>query len=280
MLTKEDEARLLISRMRSLPTLPSVMGKVMEVLKNNRSSASDLVEVIRFDQSLSLKILGLSNSAIYGFPRRITSVSEAVVILGFDLVKVLALSLPVFEMAHGNPALSDFLKRLWAHSYKTALLSGALSEDLGVQAKDSAFLGGLLADMGRAAFAHIDPAGYAEVVGNSGDGGTMMSLERERMGVDHPTASGWIADDFLLPEDVVYVMKYHHNPLECPEGKDTAMVVYLADFLLSMEGHDTAADGYAVPDHDKMLKHFGLEGRDLQAYKETVLQKMFLTAAA
>ena len=274
MVRNAEEIRLVISEIKTLPTLPSVMGKVLEVLRNERSSAGDLEKVIKFDKSLTLKILGFSNAAIYGFPRKITTISDALVVLGFDLVKVLALSLPVFDLHEGDPRVEVFLKRLWSHSCKTALLTSALSKDLGRGDSDTAFLSGLLADIGRAAFIHIKGKEYIEALDGAREGGRrVIEVEREIFGVDHAAASGWIADDFLLPEDIVSALSQHHNPTIHPQGGDISNLVYLADYMLSLNEQNQSVDGFMCDSHAEVLKDLGLEFKKLPDYMTMVMAK-------
>jgi HD-like signal output (HDOD) protein len=263
----EDEVRLVIGDMKSLPTLPSVMGKVLAVLKDERSSASDLEDIIKYDKSLSLKILSFSNAAIYGFPRKITSISEALVVLGLDLVKILALSLPIFDLNQGHPKMTSFLRSLWEHSCNTARVSSEIAVDLKIPMPEGVFLSGLLSDMGRAAFMHLKGSMYLEVLDNAKAGGAeVLRCERDLLGVDHASVSAWIADDFLLPEELVFILKYHHDPVDCPKAKDSSMVVYLAEYILSLENQGASVDGFKCAGHEEVLTYFGLKEEDLAKY--------------
>src|SRR3954470_23804320 len=94
----EESARKIISKLKDLPTLPQVVAKVMQIVSNPMASASDLNEVISVDQALTAKVLRLANSSYYGFPQEITTIAQAVVILGFNTIRNLALSVSVHKM--------------------------------------------------------------------------------------------------------------------------------------------------------------------------------------
>lgn|GEM_PF-5932908 len=253
---RQEETRLRLGDLKSLPTLPSVMQRVLSVLKEDKASAQDLEEIIKFDKSLSLKILGLANTAVYGFPRKVESISEALVILGFDLVKVLALSLPIFDLKKGSPRMASFLKDLWAHSCKTAFLASCMAAELSPAEQDGVFLCGLLADVGRAAFVHLMPDEYVAAVKGT-DSAAMLEVEKSLFGADHAVASGWITDDFLLPEDVVMAARHHHDPMACDDWKKRASFIYLSDYFLSQDGGPAGA-GYMYPRHGEVMDFLGL----------------------
>ena len=88
--------------LKILPTLPVIVSRILEVADDSGSSANELAELVARDMSVSAKVLNLANSAFYGFSRRITTIPQAVVVLGFDTVRSLALSVSVFETLANN----------------------------------------------------------------------------------------------------------------------------------------------------------------------------------
>ncbi|HBT15365.1 MAG TPA: hypothetical protein DEB05_00245, partial [Firmicutes bacterium] len=100
---------LVESRIREIPTLPIVANRVVTLLNNPKSSASDLEKVIKHDQALAARVLKLVNSAYYGFPRRITTVGQGIVILGYKAIKELVLSVSIAELFRmkGNNKIFD-----------------------------------------------------------------------------------------------------------------------------------------------------------------------------
>ena len=87
-----EDIRLGIRNIKNLPTLPVIVSRILEVADDSGSSANELAELVARDMSVSAKVLNLANSAFYGFSRRITTIPQAVVVLGFDTVRSLALS--------------------------------------------------------------------------------------------------------------------------------------------------------------------------------------------
>ena len=112
-----EDIRLGIRNIKNLPTLPVIVSRVLEVADDSGSSANELADIVSKDMSVSAKVLNLANSAFYGFSRRITTIPQAVVVLGFDTVRSLALSVSVFEtLKQTTDDVSFDREAFWIHS--------------------------------------------------------------------------------------------------------------------------------------------------------------------
>src|SRR5882762_4866891 len=113
----QEEIKRALAKFKDLPTLPDVVAKVMRIVSNPLTSADDLNQVISLDQALTFKVLRLANSAYYGFPQEITTITQAVTILGFNTIRNLALSISVHKMLFSGKDKSLFSHReFWKHS--------------------------------------------------------------------------------------------------------------------------------------------------------------------
>ena len=116
-ITDPNRIKRITESIIGLPTLPTVVAKMIELVDNPRTSASSLARLIATDQALTARILKLANSAYYGFSREISTVNMAIVVLGFNTVKDMGLSLSVFDVFKtGKPNASFDLTRFWEHS--------------------------------------------------------------------------------------------------------------------------------------------------------------------
>lgn len=112
-----EDIRLGIRNIKNLPTLPIIVSRVLEVADDSGASANELAEIVARDMSVSAKVLNLANSAFYGFSRRITTIPQAVVVLGFETVRSLALSVSVFESLNSSQDAASFDREaFWVHS--------------------------------------------------------------------------------------------------------------------------------------------------------------------
>ncbi|HNT35524.1 MAG TPA: HDOD domain-containing protein, partial [bacterium] len=121
------KVRQMLSRIESVPTLPTVVSELFEQLRSPRTSADDINRIIVKDQSLTSKVLRVANSAFYGFPRKISSVTHAVVILGFETVRNLALTISVFSTFSSTEKGGFDRLAFWRHSLACAVISRSIA---------------------------------------------------------------------------------------------------------------------------------------------------------
>lgn len=222
-----------------LPTVPATVRAVMDACDGQETDSRDVARLVLSDQGLTGNLLKLANSAAYGHRRRVTTVSDAVVIMGLSAVKSLAIcshtaqllnrSLPGYEMQRGD---------LWRHSLAVAHLSRRLTGGGGAAAEE-AFVAGLLHDVGKIvlsdalgdAFGELMHVAQTERCGLS-DG------EREMLGFDHADLGARIASTWGFPERLVEAIGLHHRAEEAASAPELAACVALSDTV----AHALAAD--------------------------------------
>jgi putative nucleotidyltransferase with HDIG domain len=199
-----------IESIKQLPTLPQVMERVMSVITDPNSSASDLGREIAKDQSLTAKILRMVNSAFYGFYRQIDSVDDAVVILGYNEVRILALTVSVFD-SFGPSKTGWNRTHFWEHALATAVGTEYLAQGSSTLAKE-AYIAGLLHDIGKVAFDKLLGSEWMRILLRAEkDDYPLHDLETEEFGASHATAGGWLAERWHLPERIAQAVARHHE---------------------------------------------------------------------
>ena len=204
----EDKYRAL----RRLPPFPAIATKLLRVLSHDDADIREIVELIRADAALTSELLRVVNSPIYGFPGRISSIKNAITLLGFDTVKSFALTVSMKGFL--NTALRiDLLRRLWRHS----LACGLLREDLSAVCSqsgsrdDRAYTAGLLHNIGSLGLFVAHPDSYGDLLSGA-KAADLLRREREVFGIDHTEAGGWLARSWGLPDDIRQVVIRHHQP--------------------------------------------------------------------
>lgn len=222
----------LIKDVDTLPTLPGVVARINELVEDPRASAADIHDVIANDVSLSGRILKLVNSSFYGFPRKIASVTHAVVILGFNTVRTLTLSAFVFDAFKAQDLPFGF-REFWIHSVGTAVAAGSLSKRLGNQDTEQAFLCGLLHDIGKIVLYQFATEEYKEVLDRVQEKDILIyDAEVEVLGVSHSEVGSLLLDRWKLPAEMIEVVRKHHTPAESNGQQQQTAVVHLADILV------------------------------------------------
>lgn len=207
---------------KRLPPFPAVALQLLNLLDNEDVSMKQVVNLLRVDPALSAEILRVSNSALYGLSRRIDNVSHAVVVLGTEVVKRLALTVAIGNFSR-NGAKSAALKRCWDHSMAVALLAERIAGHTH-QPRDRGYTAGLLHDVGSLALLSCYPTEYSNMLDVAAENEfDQLECEREMFDIDHAAAGGWLARHWNLPEDLVSAISAHHES-DCPPGEIAALV--------------------------------------------------------
>lgn len=268
MKTQRKEAlRLKIQEIMKISTVPSVLKRILEVTDDPRSGVSDLEKVIEHDQAIAARVVAVSNAVFYGFPRKISSITQAILVLGFEMVKGLAISTTVFNSVQTRDRSS--LVALWTHSFETAMASVLIAQKTGLVNKESAFLAGLLHDIGRPIIFQTCGHEYLELCAFDRN---CLTKEEEVFGASHAEAGAWFADKCKLPEDCVKAIRHHHSPEACMEGNTPlpplVAIVYLANLIVS-----EAREPYALvsPEaHSRILGQLKLTPQELELFAQEI----------
>ncbi|MCP4573068.1 MAG: HDOD domain-containing protein [bacterium] len=227
-----------IERMGELPSLPRTLLEIQRVASDDRSSADDLAACILRDQALTVRVLKVVNSAMYrgGEIEETRSVRRAVIRLGFDPVRKLALGLSVFDMM-SKLSRSPWLAELGRHSLITAGFARALAAATPGLDPEEAFVAALIHDVGKIVLLECSPAALDRVLADAAAGVDPLAAERRHFGLTHDRAGRRLAVRWGLPFDLQTVIGDHHDidPLRPPRklAPELAVIVF-ADALAKL----------------------------------------------
>lgn len=268
-------AKNFLRKIRNLPTLPEVLASILASLDDPRSSVTDIEKKIRYDQALTTKLLAVANSAYYGFRHPITSVGRAVVAVGYNEVRNLAMGLSLVGFLHPStfrhPAIA---RQLWLHSVAVSEASRLAARAMVVEDTDLAFTAGLLHDVGKVVLLAFFPDEVAELMGKMAGGRGLEEAEKE-MDMSHQEVGKALAEHWELPASVAQVISRHHRPATTREHRELVAVVHLADFLAHSLG---MGDGYRSD--RPVLERAMLEAMNLPANRLAALAKEFAARRA
>lgn len=205
----------LVSRLQTLPSVPSLYTAVVKELQNPNSSLKQIGEIISRDVGMAAKILQLVNSAFFGLRNHVSSPAEAVSLLGLDIVKALVLSVHIFSQYPGSRLSSFSIDELWLHSMKVGSNSQSISkrESQDRSASDDALMAGLLHDSGKVVLAANLPAQYGSAMSLANEKGICLeAAEREVLGTSHAEVGGYLLGLWGLPGPIVEAVSFHHHP--------------------------------------------------------------------
>ena len=227
-------AAALIESIDELPPLPSVAARVMNMADDDRTSALDLAQVLSTDQALTAKLIRISNSAYYGFARRVSTVREAVLVLGFKQVRQMAVGASVMNSFGAQKRDDGFdLDLFWGHSIAVAVAAETLAKKTRVAKPEDAFTAGILHDIGRLVLRKVMPAEFASAVAMARSG--QMSLhaaEALTTGYAHDALGKALGDRWKFPGHLVDAISGHHSSLLTPENSGLSGVIATANRLV------------------------------------------------
>ncbi|MBI5643997.1 MAG: HDOD domain-containing protein [Deltaproteobacteria bacterium] len=260
--SRKDALRARVNEMTNVSTVPAVLKRIMELTDNPNAIVSDLEKVIERDQAIAMRVVSTSNAAFYGFSRKISTISQAILVLGFDMVRGLAITTTVFNSIPVKN--KESLLALWAHSFETAQAAMIIARKTGLVEKESAFLAGLFHDIGRPVLYQVCGD---ECAGTSPFDRISIQREEEVFGASHAEVGSWFAEKFKLTEDCMTAIQYHHNPEEYsrPEKLPPIVaIIYLANLVTDIQ------NAVLSPDHEGILASVKLTPEDLAAFSEEI----------
>ncbi len=272
----EDILSEIYDKVEKIPPLSFVAIRVVKMLENPDIAASELIKVVSVDQALTANILKLCNSAYYGLPRTVSSVGQAIMYLGFNVVRNLALTISLkdafdqtkegFGYEHGG---------LWKHSICTAIGAEILSKRLSSGIADVAFTAGLLHDLGKLIVARfltdripiIDQMVIEKSI-------SYREAEREVLGCDHAEIGFKISDAWNFPSVLVQAMGFHHEP-EKARGRPTLTVVtHIADIAALKLGLGVKSTALLEPLSEYAKKITGFKDEHLHLLMESIVKEL------
>lgn len=243
-----------VSAMDSLPPLPAIALRVVQVVQDPDSSAADLATVVSADPGLSAQFLRVANSAAYRRSREVSSVRDALVLMGFSQARNLAIGGAIATAFPPDALHALFrIETFWRHSLAVAFQAGRIAQRNSTVDVATAFTAGVLHDIGRLAMFHADPSALDQAVAKhiAGEGG-LEEIELSVLGYRHSEVGGRLAARWGLPEDVTEAIINHHD--EDLDPKTLSGIISTADkFCMAAGFHSGVEHPPPLGDHAASL---------------------------
>lgn len=231
----QNNLKQIISRIESLPSLPSLYTDIMEELRSPDASIERVAKIIEKDLSMSAKILQLVNSSFFGMPRHIADIPQAVILLGLDTIRSLVLTIDIFSKLDASIMTKFNIKNIYEHSIKTGSIAQriAIYENADRETVDNAFMTGLLHDLGKIVLAVNFPDTYAKVFKLSQENKiSFIDAEFQIMGATHAQVGAYLLGLWGLPDIIVEGVAFHHTPEKCRnKAFSPLMAVHVANIF-------------------------------------------------
>ncbi|MGO9379003.1 MAG: HDOD domain-containing protein [Dissulfurispiraceae bacterium] len=239
-----DSLRILTQKIPKLPTIPPVADKIIQLVSNEASVVGSIVDTIEKDPAISAKVISFANAAFYSMGQPVTTIRDAVMKIGFDNVKSIALGISLLTLFKGkkNGDDGEYLNTI-KHSMVTGVVSKEIVDFLEYRHYEDIFTSGLLHDLGLMVMNVYFPEIYAQIIDKFKKGKSFPDAEREVCGFTHGEIGGWLADKWNLPENMCEVILSHHNPTSA--SSTAVAIVHLADIIAIRRGFSpVSVDGF------------------------------------
>ncbi len=252
-----------ISFIEKFPPIPTNLQKLIKLLNDENSNFNKLEKEIAYNQSLSVNLLRLANSAYYGYNQSTASIAEAVKRVGINTVKKIAhIELIKTKLNKDLNSYKINARELWKHSLSTAIIAEYLSSHKYPSFKSKSFITGLVIDIGKICIDNYLSSQNIILFDekNSINENYILNLERKIIATDHAEIGGLILKNWNFPEEIVLTIKYHHNPEDAPANtlKQSA-IIHIADLLSLAAGYGYKIDKKDVKLSPKALKILNLK---------------------
>ncbi len=231
-----------VESINTLPTVPGVLKRLSAIIEKPRITIVEISAFISNDPALTTKVLKMVNSAIYGFPGRIASVSHATMLLGLNVIKGLLLGVSVFEL------MQKTMNGLYEHSLACAIASRVIAQKRNLKEPEEVSVAGLLHDIGKVIlvleFAQEYEAAMKDALERKI---AIVEAEKTQFSATHADAGGWLAEKWRFPRILIEVIEFHHRPALAKNAPLEAAIVHVADMLVRARGFGFAGEDF-VPE--------------------------------
>jgi putative nucleotidyltransferase with HDIG domain len=271
----EEKLRHIMTQVKSFPGMPATAARLMPLLQNPDSSASKIEEILKYDPGLTANILKLTNSAYFGLPSRVSSVRQAIMLLGWkrllQLVMTMCMSalmkkpVPGYDLPRGE---------LWRHSVAVSVAADLLVKSLSISDADEVFTAALLHDIGKLILGDYVQEDLEKIEGMVTKGISFEVAEYVVLGTNHATIGARILQNWSLPQELVNAVSWHHDPESCDHYCLLSDVVHVANIVGRRVGFGKGRDGQALEPSLEVAERLGINQNHIDTLAEQTLQEV------
>lgn len=274
---KEQRLPMLQEYIQRMPSLSTTMVKVIEICNNPATSTNDLARVISLDPVLTARVLRLINSAYYALANRVTSLAHAIIMLGLNTVKNLALSTAILENVGGKGSFHGLkVNAFWEHSLCVGVTAKIMAGMTGIPVteREEYFVAGLLHDIGKIPLNTVFADEYSEVLKSAYDKQAALYLsEKELIGIDHGMVGGIISEKWQLNRTIIDSLRHHHEQDSAGEEHSRLIkIVSVSNIYANMNHIGSAGDTHPEGDSlARLLSQIGVAPSTLTDMQGTIM---------
>lgn len=255
----------LVSNVDSLPSMPTAAAKVISLLENPETTASEIESTIKLDAGLTANILKLVNSAYFGLTAEVGSVRRAIVLLGLKRLVQIVMTSCVNALLEKQVIGYDLPPgELWRHSIAVSVAAEGLVNELKISVPEELFTAALLHDVGKLILGKFVQQDIKEIELKASEGVAFQTAEQKVLGTDHAEIGAHILKRWSLPQEIVDAVRWHHDPDSAKEPSTLIDIVHVADVLCLMIGIGVGREGLQYEPSPSVSKRLGLKSNHIE----------------
>ena len=263
----------IMARVEAFPGIPTTVGRLLTLLEDPETGVEEIENVLRFDVGLTANILRLANAAYFGFANQVSSVRQAVVLLGARRLNQLVMTSCVNAVMGGPvPGYDLPAGELWRHSIAVSVAAEGLAKMLKSPHVDKVFTAALLHDVGKLVLGEFLAEGLNRVDNQTDPRMSFEAVERQILGADHAEVGARILEHWSFPEALVQAVRYHHAPDAADPPSAVIDIVHVANVLCLMIGIGVGREGLQYAPSAEAVARLGLRTVQFEQLASQTLQ--------
>jgi len=265
----EDKIEQIMAQVKSFPGMPATAAKLLKMLDDTDSTVAQIEEVLRYDAGLTANILKLTNSAYFGIPSKVSSVKQAILMLGWKRVLQLVMTMCMSTVMK-RPVVGYDLPQgaLWRHSVAVSVAAEEVVKALKIPEAEEVFTAALLHDAGKLVLGGFVKDDLEQIKTMVSKGITFEIAEYMVLGTDHAEIGARLLEKWAFPKDLVNAVRWHHAPETCDNHCTLSDIVHIADTVGLRISFGLDSEGIRVEPSASVTDRLGLESVDLEVLVE------------
>jgi HD-like signal output (HDOD) protein len=231
-----------IQKIKQLPTIPATAYEIINITNNTLLSIDKLITIVEKDPAISAKILSVSNSVFFGYPVRTTKLHDAIIRIGLNDVKSIAVGIAILSFLDDGKKASSYIN-LFNHSIHVGLTAKLVAKYLKLNISEDTMIDGLLHDLGYLALNKYFSESFNEILNSFDDSKSLLEAEKEVLSCTHAEIGFWLAEHWNLHDTILDTILYHHTPSLTKRNEEQVAIIHIADYI-------TAKNTSSPFDHD------------------------------
>ena len=272
---KNDIYTRILENINSLPSLPQIIYKIEDTLSDPDSTVKDIVDVLKFDPGIASRVLRLANSAYIGIPHTVSSLKNAVIILGQKRIHSLVLTWSILSFFKSYKSTPLDLKRYWKHSVTVGMIGESIARHLKryeIVEPEEVFCSGILHDIGKLVLSIFEP----EIISNTFKEAKRTNtpfFQNEDRYVSHSKIGSIVASHWSFPQNLIDAIQFHHSPFELETVKKAVLIVHISDIISHMIGINMYFEEEIPGINENAVNTLGLNPEYLRVIAHQTIEK-------